>query len=1121
MKDRTVRVILNGREVLGYPGQRLLDLCEECGVEIPALCYDPHLSLHGGCSICLVEVEGAKSLVRACAATIRPDMVVHTNTDRVRNTRKLGLELLFSDHVGDCRPPCTLACPARGDVQGYVNLAAQGKYHEALDTLHNNITLPASIGRVCPAPCEEECRRNLVDHEAVSIREIKRFIGDSCIASGDLGAIPEICDDSRSVGVVGGGPAGLSAAYYLRLRGYEVHLYEREEKLGGMMRYGIPDYRLPQEILDTEIEWLMAHGVRVHTGTGLGEDISMEELRDRHEAVLLAMGCWTSTPLRCPGKDLSGVEGGIEFLYRVNTGEQVDPGRRVAVVGGGNTAMDACRCAKRLGAEKVSVVYRRTHDEMPAEEIEYQEAVEEGIEFLFLSNPCGIQEGSSCLQMECETMELGEPDASGRRRPVPTGEKFMLEVDKVIAAIGQRVEFGGLPDTLHDGKNMVVDDDYATPLTGVFVCGDMQTGPDIAVGAIGGGHWAAESIHHYLTTGKPERPFEYDVTRELTEEDFKDEERIPREHATHDPAEVRLQADRAFAEYNRGLTEEQVLRDAGRCMECGCPDLFECKLRRYGIEYKVDPDRVAGDHISKTEEVNQYYIRNMDKCILCGRCVRACDELAGFHAIDFSKRGFESSVDPEYFKDIDNSDCTQCGLCVQLCPVGALTEKRAERWPHSETPDIVTTHCSSCPVGCQLELNLDSSHERVVRITTDLDDPTSVSAGNSCALGRFDYQEDRESRLTAPRINGRETSWKETLDSLAETLKESPDSDKTGILVHPSLTNEVLAGIGRLTDEVLPGASCAVYGTDEAAPLRKAMEERWGTPLGRTMYDDITSAEVVLLFGTRTDVRQPVLSSWLRKAMRHSHTKVIYVGSDPGMLNRGNTLFLNPLEGSYETFLKGLHAAVLSEADLPLPGALADYTPGKTSTTTGLDSGELIGAAELLVGAGKVVTLVSEEWAALRKGSEDIVHMLDAIKQKHLMPLYVTSNALGAVERNIANDSVASLLEGIKKGSVTRLLAFGMDPLQAGVTVEELRGLDTYALAYHRETESADTADYILPIAHWMERDGSITTLSGEHVPQRRALATPGEAVGLCWIMSALARRLGLELPAATPICTH
>ncbi len=368
-------------------------------------------------------------------------------------------------------------------------------------------------------------------------------------------------------------------------------------------------------------------------------------------------------------------------------------------------------------------------------------------------------------------MKLGEPDASGRRSPVPTGETFVLEVDAVIAAVGQAIDFSGVPSELHDGRKMKAGPDYDTPLPGVFVCGDQQTGPKIAIEAIGNGHWAADSLDHYLTHGTPKKPFFYDIVRtDLGPEDFRDVEKTVQEHVPHVSGETRLA--KPFAEYSPGLTEEQTLRDAKRCMECGCADVFECKLRKYATSHEVQPEKLAGEHIAKFEDANQYYIRNLDKCILCCKCVRACDEISGFHAIDFAKRGFESVLTPQFYNDMEHSDCTFCGLCTQVCPVGALMEKRAERWPHLEEPEIVRTTCQMCPVGCELDLNLDRRRSRIVRITTDLDNPAAPTFGSCCFMGRYGFRDVKDSGNFDPAVNGESVSLDEAVaafDRLAAT----------------------------------------------------------------------------------------------------------------------------------------------------------------------------------------------------------------------------------------------------------------------------------------------------------------------------------------------------------------
>jgi len=1119
--DRNVKVILDGKEVYGYGGQKILDLCGECGVEIPTLCYDPHLSVHGGCSVCLVDVKGAKALVRACASTIAPGMIIQTNTERVRKARKLALELLFSDHVGDCRPPCTLACPAHGDVQGYINLAAQGKYEESLEALHKNITLPASIGRVCPAPCEEKCRRNFVDEQPVSIREIKRFVGDWCLKNDALSRIPEIVENHRRVAIVGGGPAGVSAAYFLRKMGYGVTLFDKESDLGGMMRYGIPDYRLPREILTREIQWITDHGIEVRTETALGRDISLDQLRDEYDAVLLAMGCWKSSPMRVPGEDLPGVFGGIDFLYKVNNSLPTGIGSRVAVVGGGNTAMDACRCAKRLGAERVMVVYRRTREEMPAQDIEIHEAMEEGVEFHFLMAPKAVIGNGRVEALECERMVLGEPDASGRRKPLPTGEIVRIEVDTVIAAIGQQIRFDGIPRALHDGKQMIVDENYATPLPGVFVCGDQQTGPDIAVRAIGNGHYAAMSIHSYITTGKPKKPFEYDVVRtDLGPADFTHIEKQPQEEVAHVDPQLRVQM--GFKEYSGGLTEEQTLRDAKRCMECGCQDLHECRLRRYGQDYEVQPERVAGEHIPRVVEANAFYDRNMDKCILCGRCVRTCDEIAGFHAIDFTKRGFEGLIDTEFWKPIDESECTSCGLCVQMCPVGALTEKKAPRWPHSEKPVLVPTACSECPVGCDIVLNLDKGSSRLVRVTTDLDNAASPTMGNSCRLARALPLSTTENRLGSPmlRVNGRlfETDWDQALEHLSSKLKaavETQGGESVLLLAGGNLSNEEATALGKLSADGLGGAPIHFAGLDCGTAAWNTLKTRWGTEWKPEDYGDLNASDALLLLDADTDNRQPVLTSFIRKAMRQRHAQVVAIGRIPKKLERGEALILSPIAGTEEHLVRGLLAASLNQKGIVLPEALTDYTPAKVEALTGIPAETIEKAARVLTNAKSLSTLWGGVFAADPRLASETTALLDQLKQRKGLILHEAANAVGLISLGFSSAGVSQIQQSVRSGKVKALVLAGTSPEAFGLTAADLRTLDLFASFTTKPTElEAEEAEVLLPVAAWTEREGSFNGLTGQLHVQPLGAKPYGNSRSLVRILSHLSRKMGANLPA-------
>ena len=496
---------INGKEVKGLPGQTILEVARENDIFIPTLCYDERTKIYGSCGICMCEVEGNPKLCKACATVIAPGMVIRTNTERVIESRKTNLELLLSNHTGDCRPPCVLACPAQTDCQGYVGLIANGEYEAALELVKDKIPLPAALGRVCPHPCEEKCRRGLID-EPISIQWLKRFVADNDLM-GEEAFIPE-CEPAtgKRVAVIGGGPMGLSAAYFLRQKGHDVTIFESMPKAGGMLRYGIPEYRLPKEILDEEILTIEKMGVEIITDTKIGVDIPFETVREDFDAVLLGIGAWISTGVGCKGEDADGVIGGIDFLRKVVRNEEIELGEKVAIVGGGNTAMDACRTAVRLGAKEVYNIYRRTKDEMPADMVEIEEAEEEGVIFKNLTNPIEVikDENGHAKEVVLQVMELGEPDASGRRRPVAIeGSNFVLDVDCVIMAIGTKLNklIVETTDKLEPNERggIGTDEGAATSREGVFAGGDAVTGAATVILAMGAGKAGAKGIHEYLS----------------------------------------------------------------------------------------------------------------------------------------------------------------------------------------------------------------------------------------------------------------------------------------------------------------------------------------------------------------------------------------------------------------------------------------------------------------------------------------------------------------------------------------------------------------------------------------------------------------------------------------------
>ncbi len=671
-----INLTINGKKITAPEGSTILEAARANGIDIPTLCYDKAVEIYGACGLCVVEAEGIPKLLRSCSAKVMEGMAVHTESERVVQSRKIAMELLMSAHDGDCVAPCQLNCPARTDCQGYVGLIANGEYDAAIKLIKNKIPLPASIGRVCPHPCEKACRRKNVE-EPINIAQLKAFAAD--IDLNNESYLPDLMVRSgKKVAVIGGGPAGLTAAYYLNIMGHSVTVYDMMDKMGGMLRYGIPQYRLPKEVLDKEISIIEKSGVKLVNNVKLGRDFTINSLKEENDAVIVAVGAWQSSSMRTPGEELNGVYGGIDFLRAVIQGNAPDIGEKVVICGGGNTAMDACRTAVRLGAKEVYVVYRRTRNEMPADKLEIDEAEEEGVIYKFLTNPISFNgEDGRVRSITLQIMELGEPDASGRRRPVPVeGKTEELEVDSVILAIGQKLVQGDVSELkLNERGNIEADTDFfTTDIDGVFAIGDATNrGASIAIEAIGEADRCAKAVDAYLNDQPLDTRVPYISKRDEKTIDYSDREKCDRINPKVLPAEVR---NKSFDEVSLGFTEEEAKAEASRCLECGCREYYKCKLLKVAQRYDIDPDRFKGEMPQKyTRDENAFIERNTAKCILCGLCVRSCREVMDIHAIGLMGRGFKTDISPAFALPLDQTKCNNCGLCVQLCPTGALTEK--------------------------------------------------------------------------------------------------------------------------------------------------------------------------------------------------------------------------------------------------------------------------------------------------------------------------------------------------------------------------------------------------------------------------------------------------------------
>jgi len=520
------------------------------------------------------------------------------------------------------KAPCIAECPSGNDVRRWTTLIAQREKlgwteDEALTKAWQKYVetnpFPSTMGRVCPHPCETACNRKDKDG-AVAINAVERYIGDYGLEKGLK--LTKLTDATLadSIGVIGGGPAGLSFAYQLVRHGYQVTVYEATDKAGGMLYWGIPFYRLPADVLQQEIDRIVDLGVELKLNCKVGKDISVDELKAKHKAIFLGIGAFKGKLMRIPGEEGSSVYTGTDYLFKVHAGDDIDVGKSVVVVGGGDTAIDAARMARRAGAD-VTILYRRTRVEMPAIDSEVEDALKEDIKIEFLVAPNEVKrDGDGKMQeIVIQRMELGEPDSSGRRRPVPIeGDTYTIAVDTMIAAVSQQPDFDPIPAMGPTGRWLEADEHMKVKDKDIVWTGGDALDLGIATTAVGQGRKAAEAVHSQLggehEPYKDERP---PVPKERLKLDWY--EAKERNERTHRP--VAEWVSKPNDEITMGLSKEQLLAEAGRCFSCGsCFACENCWMYCTPSCFKKLSEQTPGS----------YFSLNIDTCDGCKKCADEC-----------------------------------------------------------------------------------------------------------------------------------------------------------------------------------------------------------------------------------------------------------------------------------------------------------------------------------------------------------------------------------------------------------------------------------------------------------------------------------------------------------------
>ncbi|MEZ9290031.1 formate dehydrogenase subunit alpha [Vibrio lentus] len=1207
-----IQIVIDGKYRIVEQGQTVLEAAKTCGLEIPSLCGLNKTADKVPCDLCVVEVDGV-GVTRSCELEVSNGLNITTQSKQLTNHRQEALNRIMTDHYADCEAPCQTACPAGVDIQSYLHHIAQNDHIKAIEVIKKTLPMPLSIGRVCPAFCETECRRNLVD-ESIAIRQLKRHAADADLAAQESYMPPKKPNKGKRVAIVGSGPGGLTAGYYLSNEGYDVSVYESMPKAGGWLRYGIPEYRLPKSILDKEIELMCRNGMAVECDKKLGVDFTLSDLSNDFDAVCLAVGASQAVEMNYTGSDLAGCYLGVDYLKDYVTDKHFTTGKKVAVIGGGNTAIDCARTAVRDGAD-TTLIYRRTRDEMPAEDYEIEEAEHEGVKFHFLTNPAEniADENGHVSEIRLERMALGPADASGRRSPKPTGEFFVEDFDTVIAAVSQKPDLSFM-----DNESLEIpltrwntaDADPQTMHTGtgnIFSIGDFRRGPATAVEAVGDGRIAAQAIDRFFNGDMdkvPAKPFNSRKQKQLKSVDPEQYKSIQRMARKIMPELTPEQREQSFEEVETGFDNTDAIAEAARCLECGCQANTDCDLRDYSTEYKATQthpeykiDVASNDswQAIRAEETkvgltrqkfavddsSEFIIFDANRCISCGQCIQACREQNVHGVLSFmnqsdGKPASRPECRPNFGVDktlMGDSNCVQCGSCVQACPTGAMVDARDRKQGDTDLLKKVDTICTYCGVGCKLTMHVDEKKNKI-RYIEGGDSP--VNEGMLCVKGRFGFDfVGSDARLTTPLIRKdgwlQPASWDEAIKLVADkftAIKQGFGSNALAGFSSAKTTNEDNYAFQKFIRREL-----GTNNVDHCARLCHAstvtgLEASLGSGAMTNDIPSIKHSDVIFIIGSDTTSAHPIIGSHIKQAVRHGGARLIV--ADPKRIDIADhaELYLAHRPGTDVMLINGVMQQIIKHGwydqeyiedrvdgfDTLLQEVMSpSYSLDKVELVTGVKAEDIFAMARLIGTAERTAVYYSMGITQHTTGHDNVRSIANlqllcgniGIEGGGINPLRGQSNVQGACDmgalpnnlpgyQKVYNPMVrqkfamewgvsdlpaetgltlTEIIDAACHRDVRGLYVMGENPVLSDPNqahvIEGLEALDFLVVQDIFLTETAQYADVVLPSCSFAEKSGHFTNTERRVQRINPAVLPPGEAKEDWVIIQMLANAMG------------